>query len=98
MAIQAYLEKYKDEGKIEDFKLSDHFINDFKEKNHISSRISHPKCHSDPNEEIIIQWKNDIKELLDTFPCDRILSYDENSWQVFIYFLICTYRIAVLKF
>ena len=63
--------------------VSDHFIHDFKERNHISSRLAHPKRRSDSNEEQNIEWENDIGELLNTFPRDRILNCDETSWQIF---------------
>lgn len=82
LAMQAYQEKHKDEENIKDFKVSDHFIHNFKIRNHISSRVSHPKRRSDSNEEFIIHWENDISELLNTFPRDRILNCDETSWQI----------------
>ena len=85
LAMPTFLFKHKDEEQIPDFMVSDHFIHDFKERNHISSRLAHPKRRSDSNEEQNIEWEKDIGELLNTgtFPRDRILNCDETSWQIF---------------
>ena len=51
----SYLEKHKYEENIKDFKVSDPFIHNFKKRNHISLRMSHPKRRSDSNQEITLQ-------------------------------------------
>ena len=87
LAMSAFLFKHRDEDQIPNFMVSDHFIHDFKKRNHISSRLAHPERRSVSNEEENIDWENDIGELLNTFPRDRILNCDETSWQIFPNFL-----------
>ena len=87
LAMSAFLFKHRDEDQIPDFMVSDHFIHDFKKRNHISSRLAHPERRSVSNGEQNIDWENDIGELLNTFPRDRILNCDETSWQIFPNFL-----------
>lgn len=82
IVMSAFLEKHRNLEKPPDFNVSDHFIHDFKERNHISSRTSHPKRRSDSDEHRNIEWERDIADLLITFPRDRILNCDETSWQV----------------
>ena len=83
LAMSVFLYKYKDEEQMPDFMVSDHFIHDFKQRNHISSRTAHPKRRSNENQDQNIQWENNIENLLSTFPRDRILNCDETSWQIF---------------
>ena len=70
LAISVFLYKYKDEEQMPDFMVSDHFIHDFKQRNHISSRTAHPKRRSNENQDQNIQWENNIENLLSTFPRD----------------------------
>ncbi len=83
IAMNAFLEKHKDSETIPDFQISNQFIDDFKERNHIASRLAHPKRRSDNDPQRDIEWEKSIKNLLNDFPRDRILNCDETSWQVF---------------
>ena len=81
--MNAFLEKHKNEEHEPEISVSDHFISDFKKKNHLSSLTGHPKCRTDPNQTRNQQWETTIHNLLTNFPRDHILNCDETSWQVF---------------
>ena len=83
LAMSLYLFKYKDIEQMPNFMVSDHFIHDFKQRNHISSRIAHPERRANENQDQNTQWENTIENLLNTFPRDKILNCDETSWQIF---------------
>ena len=76
IAMTAFLKKHRNVEKPPDFNVSEHFIHDFKVRNHIPSRTSHPKRRSDSDEHRNIEWERDIGDLLNTFPRDRILNCD----------------------
>lgn len=83
-AVKAFLEKHKNEEAKSIFKRFDHFIGDFKEKAHISSRTAHPKRGSAADlKKRNIHSEQGIEHLLSTFPRDRILNCNETSWHVF---------------
>ena len=43
IAMNAFFEKHKNEEHLSEFSVSDHFISDFKKRNHLSSLIAHLK-------------------------------------------------------
>lgn len=83
LLTDAFLEKHSLDEVLPFFMMSAHFIFDFKERNHISSRTAHAKRRSDIDEDRNIEWENNICELLNDFPRDKILNCDETSWRVY---------------
>ena len=81
--MNAFLEKHKNEEPVPEFSVSDHFISDFKKRNHLSSLTVHLQRWTDPNQERNYQWETTIHNLLTNFTRDHILNCDETSWQVF---------------
>jgi len=83
IAMNAFLDKHQNDENLPEFSVSDHFISDFKKRNHISSLTAHPKRRSDADAKRNQEWETSIQNLFSEFPRDRILNCDETSWQVF---------------
>lgn len=65
------------------FNCSNGYIYNFKKRNGFSSRKIRMKRRPAAKEEDIIAWKEQITELLERCPKERILNCDETSWKVY---------------
>lgn len=86
IAMNAYLSKYPegtnfDESK--EFLVSHQFIADFKNWNHLSTRVLHPKRRPQATEEEKSDWIHKIKNLLSSTDHSRIVNVDETCWKCF---------------
>ena len=80
LAFAAFWEKYMNYEKIPDFKCSNGFIFDFKQRHRFSSRRGHLKRRPVVSDEDLNAWKEKIKNLLKTVPKDHIVNVDETAW------------------
>jgi hypothetical protein len=84
IAIEAYLEKSKDNENPTKFDCSPHFITGFKERNRFSSRRVHLKRRPQVAQEARDAWIQKLADLLHEVPDHtRIINADESCWRVY---------------
>lgn len=83
IAIDAYLEKYRDADKVPHFNCSNGYIYDFKMRHRFSSRLSHSKRRPPVQSDEVKNWILKIKELLKREDRRRIINIDETAWVLF---------------
>jgi hypothetical protein len=83
IAIQAFLEKYRDADPPVQFQCSAGFTNDFKKRNRFSSRRAHLKRRPVVSDEDRAQWTTMLAQLIrDVADHQRIINVDELCWWV----------------
>ena len=81
--VAEYIRKFRGEKILPSFNCSNGYIYNFKKRNGFSSRKIRMKRRPAAKEEDIIAWKEQITELLERCPKERILNCDETSWKVY---------------
>jgi hypothetical protein len=83
VAMQAFLEKYRDSDSPFQFQGSPGFISDFKRRNRFSSRRSHLKRRPTVIDDRRVHWMTTLAQLLVDVPNhERIVNVDESCWRV----------------
>ncbi|KAH0803495.1 DDE superfamily endonuclease containing protein [Histomonas meleagridis] len=86
IAMNAYLTKYQDITNFKetkDFLVSHQFIADFKKRNHLSSRVLHPKRRPNVTDKEKSNWIDTIQNLLTSVDHSRIVNVNETCWKCF---------------
>lgn len=92
IAMEAWREKYipilnstdpDEKKKFKPFSCSRGFIQDFKYHHMFSSKVFHIKRRANPDSDIETKFMNEMKELFNNVPHDRILNADETGWKLF---------------
>jgi hypothetical protein len=83
VAVDAFLTKYRDCGRVPEFNCSDGFIHSFKDRNNFSSRRSHYKRRPDYDQTVLDEWVDEMRKVISTTRPDRIVNCDETCWRVF---------------
>jgi hypothetical protein len=68
---------------IRDFHVSNGFIHDLKKRHGFSSRRPHYKRRPDIDPDRRTGWMQEIENLFQTIPSDRIYNADETSWRLY---------------
>ncbi|KAH0792677.1 DDE superfamily endonuclease containing protein [Histomonas meleagridis] len=71
-----------DDDEILDVKFSPKFVTDFKKRNKLSSRRARYRRRPKVKDMEIDKWINEVKELIESKPANRIINADETSWKI----------------
>ena len=81
IALDAWLEKYRDSDNDCRFEASDGFVTKFKKRHGFTSRRAHHKRRSTTDQQYVEQFMSTMKEILATKDPERIINADETFWR-----------------
>ena len=82
LAVQAYLEKYRDAEEIPEFQASDGFVTGFKKRNHFSTRRAHAKRRPTRTSTYDDTFHAYLSEILANNDNECVINVDETFWRV----------------
>ena len=82
IAMQAFLEYYRDAETVPEFNCSEGFISAFKARNNFVSRRAHYKRRPIINAASEASWIERVSTLLGQYPADRVVNADETTWMI----------------
>ena len=81
IAMDAWLEKNRDNDNIVPFEASDGFVTGFKKRNHFTTRRAHQKRRCPTSQEHVGVFIDTMRELMATKDHERIINADETFWR-----------------